>query len=1149
MNKLKIKSNFKKTYSLILVITLMLSIIYIPEKNANAEGIKPQIDVTYLGTNPQEPMVGQDIEVRYEVTPQPFQYKISKPKEIVLVLDGSGSMEGSKLTSLKNAANAFIERLKYVDNLKVGIVVYSSEATINPINIRGDKDLTPIGGGSSVHKVPGYESLTKDYLLPISDVRLKTMIGNIKALGGTNTGEGIRKAEFLLQQGDSNANKTIILMSDGLPTFYSVNSKNASDYYVKIDNEKTSIYGSGSEQDENIKQSTKYATTIGNIIKKKNYSIFSIGYGLGESNSTGNKKMQEIHMSMGGVVNINNPSDINNTFFATEDGAIESIFNKIADKLLESYSINDVKLSGNLGNSFTEVEGFEVGVNNQNVIKVPPIFYELTKVNGEDWYTAKPIIITFKIKANKSGVYPIFDSNSNIEYTSVDGKKISIPFGNDSIAIKEFTIEDSKKLQVNFYSERNGYLIGDLANIIVGFTKPIESKIDFNNAKFDITNGIPAVIDLSGSSPVLNFGTITDTTATQQYKVSIKETENENEVINHTISGKYSYSVKQGSSTANIWGTENTSINIKRGQVITEILDTNGNSINEDIKVYIEDTSSDTTFIPKESSEINNGIINFNNVPSGNYKVTLTNIPNGYEFTNGNETIVSVNYENNITKYTFVLNGESRDMPNIKATLKNEENMVAILGDEVSITYEIEAEPFKYDKYSSESQDIVLVVDTTSAENGKEFTKTKESIKEKIVDEFMKSNNNVKMSVVSFDDKGVVNESNELTNSIDLISEYIEALTIKGDKKDDTKGNITNAIIAADRILESGASANKSMVFITFGDIDYDKSKLNEIKEKQYNIFSTYIRRDNNDKEDNIKELYYYLDGIVDNYINNKGNNGNELKNGIMERLKERLNGDLINQYIVKDVLINFDLGENLDPINGFINNESRNVKVKVPEIKYILNTTTMVYESQEIKDITIVVKPNIAGNISFGNENTISYKNLTGENINKPIIVPKINVIDNIYNINHGLYESIEYSGISIREESVSIAGGTTINFGATFITKSISPIINLEIDSRYEDIKNIEIYKLNNSNPDEIKLDKLNGNIVANNGDNKSWNISLPAGVSEGTNILIRYSAKLPNSRKITYSNSIKVGSSQKEIRINTTDVDNVDRLPDLF
>ncbi|MGL5379671.1 VWA domain-containing protein [Clostridium sp.] len=652
------KGKIKKIGSLTLAIILVLGLILVPSNIAMADDIKPQIDVNFLGISPKNPMQGQEIEVTYEILPHPFQHNVSKPKEIVLVLDGSGSMEGTRLTNLKKAAIAFIDRLKNVDNLKVGIVVYSSEATINPIKYLGSKTVSNISGNR--HSVPNYSSISDEYLIDIKDSRLNTMINNIRALGGTNTGEGLRKAEYLLSKGDKQANKSIVFMSDGLPTFYSVNSKNNTNYYTKIDNNNPAIAGTGSESSNSgVNSSTNYATTIGNIIKESNYNIFSIGYGLGNSTSTGNKKMQEIHKSMGGVVNLQNPNDSNNTFFASDEGAIDSIFNKIADKLQQQYSFNDANLQINLGDSFTATEGFEVSGVGGSIIKVPPIIYNLTKVDGVDTYMADPIIIKFKIRANKVGEYPLFNSDSKLQYTDINGNKVSVDLENPMINVKEFTVEDSKKLQVDFYPEKNGYLIGDKANVIVNFIHPGTNGITFNNAIFDITEGIPSVLDIQGSSPILEFGTIGADNPKQQYNFNILDINevNTSEATSYDLNGKYSYSINQGNSAANIEENDLATINVKRGSVRVKVIDTKGNIISNNIEVELKGNSINQTLSGDNSSELI-----FDGIPTGNYEMKLTQVPTGYEPVEGNSTVFLLDYNNNLVEYTFILEGSSEEV-------------------------------------------------------------------------------------------------------------------------------------------------------------------------------------------------------------------------------------------------------------------------------------------------------------------------------------------------------------------------------------------------------------------------------------------------------------------------------------------------------
>ena len=420
------------------------------EEVLSLDGIKPNITLNYQGVTPSEPVVGQEFTVTYEIVPEPFQHNISQPKEIVLVLDGSGSMgekiNGGKtrLEELKSAAKAFIEKMKSVENLKIGIVVYSSSATINPISVNGTTTVKRYYNNRWDNRtVPNYESYTKEYFLDINDSNLITMINNITAIGGTNIGEGLRKAKFLLDEGDSNANKSIILMSDGLATYYSIEGSNLKGY-MEINNSNPSISGAGNETSSStIENSTAYAMRIGSEkISGNGYNIFSIGYGLG---STGNIKMQAIHRSRGGVVNSINPDDYNNTFFATSEGAIESVFSKIADVLINSYSISDVNLNLNLSNSITSFNGGEVNVNGHKV-SIDPIVYERKENN---WYRAEKQIVEIKMKSNESGSIKLFKEGSKITYTDINGNLQEVPIENITINVRPYDPELADKLDVD----------------------------------------------------------------------------------------------------------------------------------------------------------------------------------------------------------------------------------------------------------------------------------------------------------------------------------------------------------------------------------------------------------------------------------------------------------------------------------------------------------------------------------------------------------------------------------------------------------------------------------------------------------------------------------------------------------------------------
>lgn len=295
------------------------------------------------------------------------------------------STPSTKIAELKKAAKAFIAKMNDVKNLKISIVSFSSLATINPYSTNGNKTVQSLDSRWG-HEVPRYTSLGNGFL-DAKDSRLNTIIDNLVALGGTNTGEGLRKADYILTNGNKNANKTIVLMSDGLPTFYSCDYyKN---YYTGINSSDTPYFaGPG----DSVTSKTKgYSDLMGAEVKKNVNNVFSIGYGLGDKESDDNKILREIHNSMGGK---------SENFYASSDGAIDGIFSDIADEIKALYPINDVKLDIEVNSPTIELPG-------GSVIDMGTVSYrtdgEVT--NGKVIYRAEDIPFSFIVKGNKPGDY------------------------------------------------------------------------------------------------------------------------------------------------------------------------------------------------------------------------------------------------------------------------------------------------------------------------------------------------------------------------------------------------------------------------------------------------------------------------------------------------------------------------------------------------------------------------------------------------------------------------------------------------------------------------------------------------------------------------------------------------------------------------
>lgn len=167
--------------------------------------------VVYADTNPNAGKVtatktaerigdetSRSAKVKITVSGNPYTITEQSDREIVLVLDSSGSMKDylvnaskSKLDTLKDATDAFIDSLLVEENkgkIKIGVVWYDT-------------------------------NVTKTCALSDEAAKLDACLNSEEAAdGGTNVQEGIREAKKLFT--DKKNEKDLIVLSDGLPTFF-----------------------------------------------------------------------------------------------------------------------------------------------------------------------------------------------------------------------------------------------------------------------------------------------------------------------------------------------------------------------------------------------------------------------------------------------------------------------------------------------------------------------------------------------------------------------------------------------------------------------------------------------------------------------------------------------------------------------------------------------------------------------------------------------------------------------------------------------------------------------------------------------------------------------------------------------------------------
>lgn len=191
----KLKNLGQLLMALVITITSVFgnAFVVFADTNPNAGKVTATKTAERIGDE-----TSRSAKVKITVSGNPYTITEQSDREIVLVLDSSGSMKDylvnaskSKLDTLKDATDAFIDSLLVEENkgkIKIGVVWYDT-------------------------------NVTKTCALSDDAAKLDACLNSEEAAdGGTNVQEGIREAKKLFT--DKKNEKDLIVLSDGLPTFF-----------------------------------------------------------------------------------------------------------------------------------------------------------------------------------------------------------------------------------------------------------------------------------------------------------------------------------------------------------------------------------------------------------------------------------------------------------------------------------------------------------------------------------------------------------------------------------------------------------------------------------------------------------------------------------------------------------------------------------------------------------------------------------------------------------------------------------------------------------------------------------------------------------------------------------------------------------------
>lgn len=621
----------EKFVSILIVISLLLNgiqpIFYVnaEEDEIVIEAVEtrndtkspPQIDIEYLGTTPKNPIVGQEFTLKYKVNPQPFRMSFAKDLEIVFVLDNSEGMgKHEYLENVKKSTLSFINSFTELtdgvtkfQNLNIGLVSFNSTGTIEQVII-------PIIRDGQVQNEAINQAMSA--------------INNLTASGQKNMGDGLRKTAYLLSQNPTDMERAIILLTEGALDAATVESKQNSIPYLKIDNldpgegnNSTPYLYTGCKGNDS--KCNDYAINMAKMLKSNLNHVFSIMIGGSSENSNHHAHLPLIHTALGGE---------GKPFYAGIN-EIQIVFDQIAQELEKLYSINPI-LNITLNPNFS--------LQNEFNLKVDPVNYTL---GTDGWYTAPSQIIEITMTANDSGDYSLFDAGS-FGYKDIHGNNKESVIDSPTISVRPYDSSQESLLTVDFQFIPNKALIGDEVEAVLTMIPPIGNN-EYSGLGMWLPN-IDSNLRLIGNNS-LNLGEIKDgqiKSGSFRFLITERDDIVSDHVGEYTLTGESYYN---NYASQHIIERLDASVYVKRGRVKARVIDESGQNITSFTTLTLDDF---------ESNEMtNDGYIIFDTVPTGNYFLELSNLPNGCYVDSGDEKAnITVNYDNNEITYTFHVKGK-----------------------------------------------------------------------------------------------------------------------------------------------------------------------------------------------------------------------------------------------------------------------------------------------------------------------------------------------------------------------------------------------------------------------------------------------------------------------------------------------------------
>lgn len=430
----KLKNLGQLLMTLVITITSVFgnAFVVFADTNPNAGKVTATKTAERIGDE-----TSRSAKVKITVSGNPYTITEQSDREIVLVLDSSGSMKDylvnaskSKLDTLKDATDAFIDSVLVEENkgkIKIGVVWYDT-------------------------------NVTKTCALSDDATKLDACLNSEEADGGTNVQEGIREAKKLFT--DKKNEKDLIVLSDGLPTFfttvkgtvqhthgtgktdeheslstigftstsdrYELNGNYVRDGYVEYEDRvdgttyKCEARGYYRKYLDWLKEYEIVGACDAGYMKKPSEAakeeaesftgkIYSIGFGVG-ADSDAENFLQSIVKNGGRYFDANDSAKLNEAFAAvSKDIEVVAKDLTIRDVVPSTFTVDKVALKEKYGDAVEIIEE-----NDQTII-----IYKFNELSSK-----KPEELEFTVTANENYYGSMYTNNgATVTGTAADGNK------------------------------------------------------------------------------------------------------------------------------------------------------------------------------------------------------------------------------------------------------------------------------------------------------------------------------------------------------------------------------------------------------------------------------------------------------------------------------------------------------------------------------------------------------------------------------------------------------------------------------------------------------------------------------------------------------------------------------------------------------